>query len=201
MIIIGYSGHAFVVYAILSAAGKKVIGYCDESIKEKNPFNLSYFGSETSETAISKLSSHSFFISIGNNKIRSKVYYDLHKKGLLPVNAVHPSAIIDTTVKIQSNGTMIAAGVIINPLVTIGNGVICNTGCVIEHECVVEDFAHIGPGAILCGNVHVGQYTFIGAGAVVKQGIKIGSNVIVGAGAVVVKNINDGVVVKGCPAR
>ena len=46
MILIGYSGHAFVVYGILQAAGKKVTGYCDVAEKEYNPFSLHYFGTE-----------------------------------------------------------------------------------------------------------------------------------------------------------
>ncbi|HAO47433.1 MAG TPA: hypothetical protein DCQ97_10945, partial [Chitinophagaceae bacterium] len=65
---------------------------------------------------------------------------------------------------------MIAAQATINPLARIGKGAICNTGCIVEHECVVGDFAHIGPGAVLCGNVSVGEGSFVGANAVVRQG-------------------------------
>ena len=96
---------------------------------------------------------------------------------------------------------MNGAGVLVNPLANIQEGAICNTGCIIEHECVVGAWSHIGPGAILCGNVKVGEGTFIGAGAVIRQGIHIGENCIVGAGAVVVKNIPNGSVVAGVPAR
>lgn len=51
MILIGYSGHAFVVYGILNAAGKKITGYCDVTEKEYNPFGLLYYGNENSEAA------------------------------------------------------------------------------------------------------------------------------------------------------
>ena len=96
---------------------------------------------------------------------------------------------------------MFAPRVVINPLVKIGNGVICNTACVIEHECIINDYVHIAPGAILCGNVTVGEGSFIGAGAVVKQGVTIGKNVIVGAGTVVIKDIVDNTKVIGNPQR
>lgn len=201
MILIGYSGHAFVVYGILKAAGKKVIGYCDVTEKEDNPFDLTYFGTETSESAFEILKQNNFFIAVGDNITRNKIYDQLLEKNLTPVNAIHPSSVTDTSATIVTHGVMIAAGVIINPLAAIGKGAICNTGCIIEHECVVGDFSHIGPGAVLCGNVKIGNGTFVGANAVIKQGIIIGKNAMIGAGAVVVKNVPDNVTVIGVPAK
>lgn len=201
MILIGYSGHAFVVYGILISAGKKVTGYCDIEKKEFNPFNLSYTGPETSETAVEALKQTDFFIAVGDNIIRNKIFDQLAEGNLLPVNAVHSSAVIDPSASISQQGVMIAANVTINPLAKIGTGVICNTGCIIEHECVVGSFAHIGPGAVLCGTVKIGNRTFVGANAVIKQGINVGKDVMIGAGAVVVKNVPDNVTVVGVPAK
>ncbi len=201
MILIGYSGHAFVVYSILNSMGRVVTGYCDNKEKEFNPFNLSYLGSEKSETALNFLNKNDFFISVGDNNIRKNIFDYLASKQRLPINAIHPSAIISKDSNLLSNGVMVSAGVIINPLSKIANGVICNTGSIIEHECEIGQFSHIGPGAILCGNTHIGEKTFVGAGAVVRQGITIGNNVIIGAGSVVVKNIADNSTVMGCPAK
>ena len=201
MILIGYSGHAFVVYGILQLAGKQATGYCDVEEKEYNPFNLVYEGSETSDEAIKKLQTTDFFIAVGDNQVRHKIYHQLSKQNKLPVNAIHPSAVIDASADIAAHGVMIAAQVTINPLASIGMGAICNTGCIIEHECMVGEFAHIGPGAVLCGNVKIGNGTFVGANAVIKQGITIGKNAMIGAGAVVVKNVADNVTVVGVPAK
>ncbi|HMK03744.1 MAG TPA: acetyltransferase [Ferruginibacter sp.] len=201
MILIGYSGHAFVVFGILKAAGKNVIGYCDVAEKELNPFGLSYYGTETSENALAAFKKNDFFIAIGDNNTRNKIFGKLQQKDLLPANAIHPSLIMDDSVKIAAHGIMIAANVTINPLAEIGRGAICNTGCIIEHECIVGDFAHIGPGAVLCGNVKIGDRTFVGANAVIKQGITIGNNVMIGAGAVVVKDVPDNTTVVGVPAK
>ena len=63
MIVIGYSGHAYVVCGILFAAGKKVTGYCDFEEKLQNPFQLAYYGNENSEKAIGALQGSGFFIS------------------------------------------------------------------------------------------------------------------------------------------
>jgi sugar O-acyltransferase (sialic acid O-acetyltransferase NeuD family) len=201
MIIIGYSGHGFVVYGIITAAGTPVTGYCDSEEKQYNPFSLPYLGKESSDAAIAAFNTTEFFIAVGNNGIREKIYHELAAKKLLPGNAIHPSAVIDASAAIAKSGVMIAANAVINPLAKIGIAAICNTGCIIEHECAVGDFAHIAPGAVLCGNVKVGTNSFVGANAVIRQGITIGNNVMIGAGAVVLKDVPDNTTVMGVPAQ
>ena len=201
MVLIGYSGHAFVVYGILKTAGINVTGYCDVAEKENNPFNLPYFGTENSEAGLNAMKVNGYFIAVGDNMLRRKIYEGLQKNNVAAANAIHPSAVIDSSANIATGGVMIAANVTINPLASIATGTICNTGCIVEHECVVGEFAHIGPGAVLCGNVKVGAGTFVGANAVIRQGIIIGKNAMIGAGAVVIKDVPDNVTVVGIPAK
>jgi methionyl-tRNA formyltransferase len=201
MILIGYSGHSYVVHGIFDALGKKIVGYFENEEKSVNPYNLKYFGTEYSEQAVTLLKEHEFFIAIGDNAIRQKIYENFAALGCLPVNAIHPSAAIDPKTTLAKHGIMISSNVSINALSSIGNAVICNTGCIIEHECEVEDFVHIGPGTVLCGNVSVGMGTFVGANAVVRQGVHIGRNCVIGAGAVVIKDVPDNMVVVGNPSR
>lgn len=201
MILIGYSGHSYVINGILHTLGIKAKGYCDNEEKKSNPFSLKYLGTELSPTGLKALSQDDFFIAIGNNSLRKNIFNNLAIRNLLPVNVVHPSALLDHTVRLASHGIMISANATINAFANIGTGAICNTYCVIEHECEIGDFAHVGPGAVLCGNVKVGENSFIGAKSVVREGIKIGKNVIVGAGSVVVKDIPDNLKVVGNPAR
>jgi sugar O-acyltransferase (sialic acid O-acetyltransferase NeuD family) len=201
MIVIGYSGHAFVVCGILKAAGQTVAGYCDKEEKQYNPFGLNYYGSEFSDNALITMKAQGCFIAIGTNSVRNSIYETLSLKQIHIYNAIHPSAVIDASAMIASSAVMIAANASINPLAKVGRGVICNTGCIIEHECVVDDFAHIGPGAVLCGNVKVGKQSFVGANAVIRQGITIGNNATIGAGSVVVKDVPDNVTVVGVPAQ
>src|SRR2546430_17705109 len=110
MILIGYSGHAFVAFGILTSAGYNVTGYCDKDEKELNPFSLKYYGSEQTERALKKLRKNNFFISIGDNATRRKVYDDLSLEDLLSANAIHPFAIIHESVIIDK-GVMISSGV------------------------------------------------------------------------------------------
>jgi len=201
IILVGYSGHAFVVADCIARSEYEIIGYCDTVEKIENPFNFTYLGKETEEKLFSFFENHLLFLSIGDNRIREKIYLKLTERIKARFcNVIDLSATISSLTKI-GEAVFIAPNVSINALASIGNGVICNTGAIIEHECKIDDFAHIAPGATLAGNVTIGKRTFIGANAVVKQGIIIGDDVTVGAGSVIIKNISDGKTVVGNPQR
>jgi len=199
VVLIGYSGHGFVVADILIQSGNKIAGYCEIEEKKINPFHLKYFGVQTDEAVKKVLNKYALFVAVGNNEIRKKIQLNLVDEFEM-AQAIHPSAIVATHVEI-GNGTMLSANVVVNSCATIGNGVILNTGCIIEHECTIAAFVHIAPSAVLCGNVSVGEGSFIGAHAVIKQGITIGKNCVIGAGAVVLNEILDGKTVFGNPAK
>lgn len=198
--IIGYSGHAFIAIDIFASKEVPVKAYFEAKEKEYNPYQLSYKGIDSAKQIESIKEEMDFFIGIGDNTIRRKVYENLAVHIDAYINAIHDSAVIAKNVQLEK-GIMVAANAVINPLAQIGTGVICNTGSIIEHECKVGDFAHISPGAVLCGNVEIGDNSFIGANTVVKHGIRIGKNVVVGAGSVVIRDIEDNQTVVGNPTR
>lgn len=201
VILIGYSGHSYVVYDIFRENRIEVIGYCDKFQKKINPFRILYLGDESNDKVVKKIRDKNYFVAIGDNKLRKKIANKLKKStGNWPINAIDGRARISPSAFIKS-GVMVAPGCTINALARIEEGVICNTHSIIEHECDIGAYSHIAPGAVLCGNVKVGSQTFIGARTVIKQGVKIGSNVIIGAGTVIIKNIPDGCKVAGNPQR
>ena len=199
--LIGLSGHALVVYDILLEGGFQIGGYFELEEKKDNPLGLKYFGKETSQLALDIIRQNEYFISIGENHLRQKIFNTIIKTTKKePINAIHPAATIAGNVSFGI-GVMVAAGCLINPFASIGNGVICNTGSIIEHECKIGAFAHIAPGAVLAGNVSVGERTFIGANSVIRQGVTIGKDIIIGAGAVVTKDLTESGVYVGSPAK
>lgn len=198
---IGYSGHAFVALDCLLSTGAEVLGYCEKKEKENNPYQLKFLGWEQEQSTLDHFAEANYFIGIGDNFIRKEVTQFLTKKlEKNPVSIIHKSAEISGSAAIKE-GVMIGPCAVVNAQSTIGYGTVCNSSSIVEHECEVEDFSHIGPGAVLCGNVRVGSNCLIGANSVIKPGIRIGNNVIVGAGTVVLNDVPDDHVVAGNPQR
>ena len=198
--IIGYSGHAYVVLDAALLSGKVCNGYCENEFKSFNPYYIEYLGNESELSTINSLRNSSAVIAIGNNTTRSNIYFTLASKKINFISVFHPLSVIANTASIKE-ATVVFAGAVINSLAKIGKGVICNTSCVIEHECIIGNFSHIAPGAVLAGNVTIGSNSFIGANAVIKEGIKIGNNAVIGAGAVIVKDIAHNTIVYGNPGK
>lgn len=200
-ILLGYSGHAYVVAEAALLSGIKLIGYFEKEQKLHNPFQLSFLGSEQDEQVLQQYINEGMILpGIGDNSVRQKALNHLLDAGFSIATIIHPNAGVSSLAQ-TGKGNFIGNRAILNPFASIGMGCIINTGAIVEHECVLQDFVHVAPGAVLAGNVAVGEGTFIGANAVVRQHIHIGKWATIGAGAVVVKNVPDHAVVVGNPAK
>lgn len=197
--LIGYSGHSYVVCDVLHSIGIEVKHYCEKTPKKENPYNLEFLGTETEALQQGYFKDLIPVLAVGDNKIRMSIGDFLFNSGIQLFTAIHSRSFIASKVSV-GEGTVVFAGAVINPLVEIGRGVICNTSCIIEHESSIGDYSHICPGAVLAGNVRVGKLAFIGANAVIKQGVEIGDRAIIGAGSVVVKNVEANSMVYGNPS-
>jgi acetyltransferase EpsM len=93
------------------------------------------------------------------------------------------------------------AGAILNPNVKVGKHCIVNSGAVIEHDCILDNFVHLSPNAALAGNVSIGEGAHIGIGSSIIQGVKIGKWATIGAGTVVLNDVPDYAVIVGNPGK
>jgi acetyltransferase EpsM len=200
VILIGYSGHGFVVADTAIENKLNLVEYAENSIVQNNPFHLNYAGNESDNDFFVKNMEAKYLIGIGDNNIRERIYNLINEKQGEILTLINQSASISNTASI-GNGTFVNKNVAINALTKVGKNVILNTACIIEHDCVIADSVHIAPGAVLAGNVTIGERSFIGANSVIKQGVTIGKDVVVGAGTVVLKDISDGKKIVGNPSR
>jgi len=138
--------------------------------------------------------------SIGNPVARIRLFSILERIGFEIPNIIDSTAIISRYASLES-GIFIGKNTVINSGVSVGKGVIINTSATIEHDCFINDFVHIAPGAVLCGEVYIGHGTHIGANSVIKQQLKIGSGSLVGMGSVILHNIGDNTLAYGNPCR
>jgi len=139
-------------------------------------------------------------VAIGDNATRQHLFETLQSRGEHFVVARHPSAVVAPDVRIGL-GSMICAGVVVNPGSIVGANVILNTGCTIDHHNHIDNHVHIAPGVHLGGDVSIGEGTLVGIGATVMPRRRIGDWSVVGAGALVRTDLPDGVVAVGVPAR
>jgi sugar O-acyltransferase (sialic acid O-acetyltransferase NeuD family) len=192
--LIGAGGHGAVIKEILDENSSNIVCFIDAnfSINECLGVNVIH-----EETELNDIDAVSFVISVGSNQSR-KTIANQHPRQY--INAIHPSSVISKSLTIGV-GNAVMAGVCINARTKLGNHCIVNTNATVDHDCVLEDFVHISPGAQLGGNVYVGEGAHIGIGASIKPGVKIGKWSVVGAGAVVVNDVPDGVTVVGIPAK
>ena len=196
--IIGAGGHALSVYEVAKSAGYNVLGFFDDNID----IGTNVVGNIKVIDKIRNLENYkekccNFAIGIGNNIIRKHIS---KKFNVNFPTIIHPTAVIGSNV-IIGNGTVIMARVCININSNIGDFCILNTGCIVEHENIIENYVHLACGVVLSGVVHIGELVLMGAGSKAIQCVSICNECVVGAGGLVIKDLTESRVYKGVPVK
>jgi len=139
-------------------------------------------------------------IAASDNRRKQELAEQLKRRGFQFFTAIHPTAVIAGTARI-GEGAIINPRAVIQPFARIGNHVMIHAGCIVEHDCVIDDFANLAPGAILAGWVNVGCRATLFTNCSVIPAKSIGEDAVVGAGAVVIRDVPAGQTVVGNPAR
>ncbi|MDD4781998.1 MAG: acetyltransferase [Tissierellia bacterium] len=205
LLLIGGGGHCkSVLDSILSLNEYSEIGIIDKNEKiGRNILGIPIIGCDDDLSKLYHDGYHYAFVTVGNigkPSLRIKLYKMLETIGFGIPNIIDSTAIISNQVKME-RGIFVGKNVVVNVGTSIKNGSIINTGSIIEHDCIINQFCHIAPGSVLCGEIEVGEHTHVGAGSVIKQQIRIGSNTIIGMGSVVLKDIKANVVAYGNPCK
>jgi UDP-perosamine 4-acetyltransferase len=203
---IGAGGHARVLLDMIRAIGAwEIVGLLDmdERLWGRDVDGVTVIGGDSRLAELYQSGVTHAFIGIGSSGEsgpRKRAFNLVTGLGFRVVQILHPSAAVSPAATLGP-GAAVMASAVVNTGSRIGVNVIINTGAIVEHDCVVDDHAHIATGSRLGGGVHVGEGSHIGIGASIRQRISIGRGSIVGAGAVVVEDVPDGMVVVGVPAR
>jgi sugar O-acyltransferase (sialic acid O-acetyltransferase NeuD family) len=205
IVIIGSSGHAKVIIDIVEKEGKYRIGGLLDRYRKVGEQTLGYPILGQEEDLPRLVNTHALggvLIAVGDNFIRSKLA--VRVKEICPelyfASAVHPRASIAKELVI-GEGTVIMAGVAINPCCSIGRFCILNTNSSLDHDSIMEDFSSLAPRVTTGGNCRIGGYAAVGIGAVLIQGVHIGEHAVIGAGSTVMKHVESYTVAYGSPAK
>lgn len=197
--IFGSGAQGRVVKDILSAQYPSAILYFVDDNKELWNTNINDAIVISEEKMFKLDKAPKLHIAIGNPNMREILLKRFAQNNCSIISAVHPSAIIMPTAKVN-NGCMVGAQVVINTDAAIEMCCIINTGAIVEHDTKIGQFSTVSPGAIIGGRVVIGNKSFVSSGAKIKARVNIGHCAIVGMGAVVTKDINDNEISFGVPA-
>ena len=203
LVVWGASGHARVVADIIRLSNEyDIVGFLDDVHPERCGTEFCgarVLGGRETLDDLRRQGVQHLILGFGDNRARLTLVNLVRAEGFCLATAMHPRATIAADVTI-GRGTVVAAGAVINPGTRIGQSVIINTCASVDHDCLVDDGAHVGPGVRLGGKVVVERGAWIGIGATIRDEVVIGAHSIVGAGAVVVANVPARVVAYGVPA-
>ena len=153
LFLIGGGGHALSVLEVLEENKLIVSGLVD--IKNNSNLDLPY---KNESEFISSFKNQGYkpqiLITIGSKtdcNFRASIIKKYKDFSYHPYVA-SKSSILAKDVKIGA-GTVVMPGACIRTASVIGEHCIINTGALLDHECILSENVHIGPGAILCGNV------------------------------------------------
>lgn len=205
IVLIGSSGHAKVIIDIVRRAGRYAIaGLLDEHREVgEQTLGCQVIGRENQlPTLVKAHGLTGVVIAVGDNDVRAAIASRVQAQcpGLPLMSAIHPRATVAEDVEI-GEGTVVMAGVTVNPGASIGRGCILNTQASLDHDSVMEDFASLAPRVATGGHCRIGVGVAVGIGAVLGHGVHVGAHTVIGASSLVLQSIGAGVVAYGSPAR
>jgi UDP-perosamine 4-acetyltransferase len=195
-VVLGGGGHAGPVIEALRAMGAEVLGVLDDA--PRGPVLGAPRLGALSDLA--RFAGEAAAIAIGDNATRARHGAACLAAGLPLPAVIHPAAIVSPSA-VVAEGAQVMARAAIGPQARLGRFVLVNTGAIVEHDCALEEAAHLGPGAVLCGFVTVGARALVAAGAVVRPGLSIGAGATVAPGAAAGEDVPAGLRVGGVPAK
>lgn len=205
IIIAGISGHSKVLIDIVEKENKyEIVGLTDKFyLQGTKVLGYPVLGKDEDIPQIVK--SYSIvggLVGVGDNWLSYNINTKI--KNIYAefrfIKAIHPSAQIAKDITI-GDGTVIMAGVTINPCSSIGRFCILNTNSSLDHDSVMDDFSSLAPHATTGGNCKIGGYSAVSIGAVLIHGIHVGEHSVIGAGSTVLNNIGSFKVALGTPAK
>ena len=161
---------------------------------------LNYIGQSSLNDLIKNSTHYLLCVGAEHGYKRVMIANKLNSFGLKPISLISKNSILED-LDYKGQGIVSMPGAIVNKYSYIGNHVILNTNCSVDHECKIQDGVHIMGGATVAGRVIIGKYSSIGSNATILPDVKIGENVYIGAGSVVTKDIKNNSVIVGVPGK
>ena len=199
LIIYGAGGHGRSLAALVEKAGfYQIVGFLDDGdLQIEKISGLDLLGGADQ---LQKLAEQDIRRAIngvggiGNLEARLSVYDRLSRAGFHCPTVIHPTSFLEESVELE-DGNQVFPFAYLGTHVQVGFGCIVNTGAIVSHDCILDAYVNLSPGATLAGGVHVGEGALIGMRATVNLDVQIGRRAQIGNGATVKADVPAGGVV------
>jgi sugar O-acyltransferase (sialic acid O-acetyltransferase NeuD family) len=200
LFIFGAGGHAVSVANVAIAAGYSIVCFIDGRKSAVELLGIKVV--ESASEAVALFPNSRCAVAIGDNFVRQRVARELSSEfeTLVFPPLIHPSATVSTFSTV-GNGTLVMPNAVIGPNSRVGSFCLVNTRASIDHDCLMEDFSSLAPGAVTGGTVSIGLRSAVSIGAVIKHGVSIGQDCVIGANSYLNKNLSSNIVAYGTPAK
>ena len=148
--IIGAGGHAKVVLetALLMQHWESIV-FIDDNHKDKTEFmGFPLLGTSNLLGKTVTPQEYDIALGIGDNSARAQQFTEIEQLGFSFPVIVHPTAFVSRFASIGA-GSVLFAQTAVNAGAVIGKAAIINTSASVDHDCILDDFVHISPGANL----------------------------------------------------
>lgn len=193
-LIFGTGGHARVIASLIRNR------YAEVQFVDITPVDASVLPERDVLAQVDRYRNHAFFLGIGANHLREKVFNTLQNLGIKPAVCVADGVFLAHDTQLGA-GTVVCPGAVIMTGANVGKNVIINTLSGIDHDCEIGDHSQIAPGVSFAGTTRTGKSCFFGIKSATGPNVTIGDGVVVRAASLVLHDLPAHVVAGGIPAK
>lgn len=139
---------------------------------------------KTSEMAFFYPEYKLLLVTIGNNKLRERLYTEAASIGFTFPIIIHPSAYVSPHANIGS-GCVILNNAVVQNNARCGDGCILNPGVELHHDSTIGSYCLIYTNSVVRSLTHVGDRVWIGSNATVSTSAVVSSDSRIEDGAVI----------------
>ena len=144
--------------------------------------NVSLIG-KTSEIASLYPEYKLLLVTIGNNKLRERLFKEATSIGYTFPNIIHPTAYVSPHAHI-GNGCVILNNAVVQNNATYGDGCILNPGVELHHYSTIGNYCLIYTNSVVRSLTHVGDRVWIGSNATVSTSATVPDDTVIEDGGV-----------------
>jgi sugar O-acyltransferase (sialic acid O-acetyltransferase NeuD family) len=185
LLIIGTGGHGrSVAEAVLLRDDYVLTGFLDDAAEPgQRLWDWPVWG-KTAQLSMCMDRVDAVFVAIGNNVLRESLHQRVRAQELALATVIHPAASVSPRAEV-GQGSAVMAGAVVGSGARLGEGVIVNCGAVVDHDCTVEPFGHLGVNAGMAGGSVLGRRAWMPVGAALAYGVRVAEGRVLQAGEVV----------------